>query len=113
MSIDEFDRCVHVPVVIDQPLNVVDLRGGNPISMGIPTDAVRARSHRGGQRVSLSLHRHPNHPDGIYYSSRLNEEENIAIHDRAIHKLRAGPRRRLSECSELSTVLDRYHIATV
>jgi hypothetical protein len=113
IPLDELDRYVHVPITIDQPLDVVDLRGGNPITMGIPTDAVRARSHRHGQHVSLSLYRHQDRPDGICYSSRLNEEGNLAIYDRAVHKLRAGPRRRISHCDALASVLDRYRIVMV
>jgi hypothetical protein len=113
IPLDELDRYVHVPITIDQPLDVVDLRGGNPITMGIPTDAVRARSHRHGRQVSLSLYRHQDRPDGICYSSRLNEEENLAIYDRAVHKLRAGPRRKLDHCDALAPVLDRYRIVMV
>jgi hypothetical protein len=79
----------------------------------IPTDAVRASSHRLGQALSLSLYRHPDLPNGVCYSSRLNEEENLAIYDRDIHKLRAAPRRKLSECTELAEVFDQYRIAIV
>jgi hypothetical protein len=57
----------------------VDLRGGNAITMGIPADAVRACSHRHGRRTSLALYSHRDGPDGIYYPSRLNQDENIAV----------------------------------
>ncbi len=113
LSIDELDRYVHVPIIVDQPLNVVDLRGGNPLTIGIPTDAVRARTHRDGQRVSLSFYQHPDRPNVICYSSRLNDDENLAIYDRAVPRLSAGPRRKLTECDEMATILDRYRIAIV
>jgi len=109
----DLDRYVHVEVVVRAPLELVDLRGGNAIVMGISTDAVRARSHLSGRRTSLALYQHPDRPDGICYPSRLNQDENIAIYDRAVHKLDARPRRRLSRCPELAPVLDRYRIAIV
>ena len=109
----ELDRYVHVAVTVREPLQMVDLRGGNPIRMGIPTDAVRAQSHRHGRRVSLALYLHADRPDGILYPSRLNEDENIAVYDRAVSKLSAGRRRKLIDCPELAPVLDRYRIAIV
>jgi hypothetical protein len=110
VSLDELHRYVHVPIIVESPLNLVDLQGGNAIAMGIPTDALRASSHRAGQRVSLSLYRHPEHPDGISYTSRLNEGDNFAVFDHAIPKLRAGPRRAIDHCPELAPLLDRYRI---
>ncbi len=58
---------------------MVGLRGGNAITMGIPTDAAHARSQRHGGRVSLALYTHADTPDGIRYMSRLNQDENIAV----------------------------------
>lgn len=106
-------RFVHVAITVREDLEVVDLRGGNPITMGIPTDAVRARRHALGQKLSLELYRHPDSIDGLCYPSRLNQDENVAVYDRAIHKLIAGPRRHLDQCPELTPVFDRYRIATV
>ena len=113
LSSRELQRYVHVEIVVREPLELADLRAGNAITMGIPTDAIRARSHREGQRTSLALYVHPDRPDGICYSSRLNQHENIAVYDRAIHKLSPGPTRRLSRCPELAPVLDRYRIAVL
>jgi len=109
----ELDRYVHVEIKVREPLGMVDLRAGNATKMGIPTDAVRAHSHHHGRRMSLALYTHPDTPDGIYYPSRLNQDENIAVYDRAVQKLAAGPTRRLSQCPELASVLDRYRIAIV
>jgi hypothetical protein len=104
---------VHVAIEVREDLEVVDLRGGNPIVMGIPTDAIRARAHARGQKLSLALYQHADRHDGLYYPSRLNQDENLAVYDRAIHKLTAGPRRHLDQCPELAAVLDRYRIAIV
>jgi hypothetical protein len=59
------------------------------------------------------LHGHPDHPDGLCYPSRLNGNDNIAVYDRALHKLSAGARRRLTACPELAPLLTRYRIAIV
>jgi hypothetical protein len=103
----------HVAITVRAALDVVDLRGGSAIAMGLPTNALRAQSHRQGQKVSLALYRHADSPDGIWYPSRLNGDENIALYDRAVSKLSAGPRRSLGSCPELAPILDRYRIAIV
>jgi hypothetical protein len=103
----------HVAITVREDLDVVDLRGGNPIKMGIPTDAVRAQKHAFGQKLGLELYRHSGFVDGLCYPSRLNQDENVAVYDRAVHKLIAGPRRRLDQCPELAPVFDRYRIAFV
>ncbi len=104
---------VHVPVIVQASLTLVDLRGGGCIAMGIPTDAIGATSHRIARRTSLALYRHPDGVDGICYPSRLNGADNLAIYDRAVTKLRAGPRRVLRECPELAPVLGFYRLALI
>jgi hypothetical protein len=111
LSATDLDAYVHVAITVTTPLDLVDLRAGNLITMGIPTDAVRAQSHRLGQRISRVLHDHSDQPDGLCYSSRLNGDDNAAVYDRAISKLSAGARRKLSVCPELAPVLNRYRIA--
>jgi len=113
LSSRDLDVYVHVAITVQEPLRMVDLRAGNMIIMGIPTDAVRAQSHRLGQRISRVLHDHPLRPDGLCYPSRLNGGDSIAVYDRAVPKLIAGPRRRLSACPELASILNRYRIAIV
>lgn len=75
LSIEKLTQYVHVPITVVRPLNLVDLRGGNPIVMGIPTDAVRAHSQNEGRRASLTFYKHPDQPDGIRYPSRSNEQK--------------------------------------
>ena len=113
LSADDLDAFVHVPITVTAALSVVDLRGGSAVALGVPINAVRASSHRVGQRASLAAYQRPDQPDGIWYPSRLNGDDNIAIYDRAVHKLMAGPRRKLILCPELAGVLDAYRVAVV
>jgi hypothetical protein len=103
----DLDDYVHVHFTVQARLDLVDLRGGNAVGLGMPTDAVRATSQSLGQRASLAIYR----LDGIWYPSRLNGDENLAVYDRAVPKLSAGPRRKLSTCPELAPVLDAYRVA--
>jgi hypothetical protein len=113
LSESDLDDYVHVSVRTEQSLDVVDLRAGAGVALGLPTDALRAKSHRLGQRASLALHEHPVRPDGIWYPSRLNGEDNLAVYDRALPKLSAGLRRQLRTCPELASVLNRYRLTLV
>jgi hypothetical protein len=103
----------HVAITARAPLDLVDLRGGSAVAMGLPTNALRARSHRQSQKVSLALYEHADCPAGIWHPSRLNGDENVAPYDRTVSKLSAGPRRSLESCPELAPILDRYRIAIV
>jgi hypothetical protein len=70
------------------PLHLVDLRGDGCVRMGIPSDVSRSANQALARRWSLALYQHPSQPDGIIYPSRLNENTNLAIYDRAVSKLR-------------------------
>jgi hypothetical protein len=113
LSPDDLDDYVHVHVTLQARLNLVDLRGGNAIALGVPTDAVRASSHRLSQRASLAVYRRADRLDGFWYPSRLNGDDNLAVYDRAVPKLSAGPRRKLSMCPELAPILDAYRVALI
>jgi hypothetical protein len=113
LSASDLDAYVHVLVTAAGALNLLDLRGGNAIAMGVPTNAVRASSHRRGQRASVAAHDRPERLDGIWYPSRLNDDENLAIYGRSIGKLSAGPRRTLTTCPEMAPILNIYHVALV
>jgi hypothetical protein len=107
------DDYVHVAVTTLKPLDLVDLRAGAAVALGLPTNALRAASHRLGQRASLALYQHPDRLDGIWYPSRLNGDENLAVYDRAVPNLSAGPRRSLRTCPDLASVLNRYRVVIV
>src|SRR5262249_14709008 len=68
-------------------LYLVDLRGDGCVRMGIPSDVPRRANQALARRWSLAFYEHPSQPDGVIYSSRLNEATNLAIYDRAIGKL--------------------------
>jgi hypothetical protein len=113
LSRSDLDDYVHVRVTVQARLKLVDLRGGNAVALGVPTDAVRASSHRLGQRASLAIYRRADRLDGIWYPSRLNGDNNLAVYDRAVPKLSAGPRRKLGLCPELAPILTAYRIALI
>jgi hypothetical protein len=113
LSAADLDDYVHVPVTMTRPVNVIDLRGGQAVALGVPTNTIRASTHSLGQRASLAAYLRADSPDGLWYPSRLNGGENLAIYDRAIGALSAGPRRKLSACVELGSILDTYRVALV
>ena len=51
----ELEQLMCAEIVTARPLNLVDLRGDNLVKMGVPTDAVRASSHRLGQKMVAPL----------------------------------------------------------
>jgi hypothetical protein len=113
LSAKDLDDYVHVHVTVQARLDLVDLRGGNAVALGVPTNAVRASSHRLGQRASLAVYQRAGPLDGILYPSRLNGDENLAVFDRAVVKLSAGTRRKLGICPELAPILTAYRVALV
>lgn len=110
----ELDLWSCADIVVAAPLRLVELRGDAPARMGIPSDALRASSHGLGQAWSAALWSHDERPDGLIYSSRLNEDTNVVIYDRALPKLRATANPRLLECrSELASVLRDLAVALI
>jgi hypothetical protein len=61
----------------------------------------------------LAVYKHADGVDGIWYPSRLNGDENLAVYDRAVPKLAAGARRKLGICTELAPILTAYRVALV
>jgi hypothetical protein len=61
--------------VVQASLNLVDLRGGNAVALGVPTYTVRVSSYRLGQRASVAVYRRADLFDGVSYPSRLNDDE--------------------------------------
>lgn len=85
--------CAEIAVVSE--LKLVNLTGDGPLKMGVPSDVAGARDQTLAQQWSAAFHAHPDRVDGVYYPSRLNEERNIALCDRALHKVRVGRTPRL------------------
>jgi hypothetical protein len=72
------------------PIPLLDLRASGPVELGVPTDVVRAKSHRMGRRFSEALY--AQFPDicGVIYSSRFTERTCVAVYDRAVPFLTAS-----------------------
>jgi hypothetical protein len=77
----------YAEIVVTSSLSLVDLRGDGRIRMGIPSDVVGSTRQARARAWSVAFYDHPAARDGIIYSSRLNEETNLAVSDRAIAKL--------------------------
>lgn len=74
-------------IEVGEALKLVDLREDGAIRLGVPSDVAGAASQALSRAWSLAFYEHPDQPDGVIYPSRLNEETNLAIYDRAISKL--------------------------
>lgn len=94
-------------------LRLVDLRGDGPVRMGIPSDVVSASSQTLARAWSLALHAHPAQVDGIIYPSRLNEQHNLAIFDRAISALTCSASVPLLRAPGIVAALDDLRVALV
>lgn len=102
-------------IQLRQPLVLVKLTGSGPSAMKIPTDAVKGSSHKLGQALSRAIWEHSDVVDGLIYRSRLNDDHiNIAIYDRARHKLRTSKKVALVDCkSRLASIFDELGISSV
>jgi hypothetical protein len=108
----ELEETSCAEVVCGPNLRLADLRGDGAVQMGVPTDAVRASDQALGQAWALAFQQHDVTPDGLIYSSRLNGEDNIALFDRAIPKVRVasvGPL--LDRRTELAAVIRTLGLA--
>ena len=104
--------CAEIEVAAE--LHLVDLTGDGALMMGVPSDVVGARDHTMAQLWSVAFHAHPDFVDGIYYPSRLNEERNIALYDRALTKLKTTAAPRLIECrGPLAAIIDEFNLSIV
>jgi len=92
-------------------LYLVDLRRDGCVRMGIPSDVPRRANQVLARRWSLAFYEHPSQPDGIIYSSRLNEDTNLAIYGRAIVKLRVVDNMELISAPGFAEVLDNVRVA--
>jgi hypothetical protein len=113
--IGEIELCQrrYAEIVVTSTLRLVDLRGDGPIRMGIPSDVVGATRQRPARAWSVLFHDHPIAPDGIIYPSRLNEEINLAIYDRAVSKLAVHRVFSLIDAPGLAGVLNGLRVALV
>jgi RES domain len=82
--------------------------------MGIPTDTARASKQHLGRAWSSAFWSHDTKPDGIIYKSRMNNDTNIAIYDRALTKLTAIRTSRLVDLrSDLASIIKDFNLAII
>lgn len=109
----ELDARRFAEIGLRDPLRLLDLREDGPVRMGIPSDVVRGRTQSLARRWSVAFHDHPAKVDGIIYPSRLNNEVNLAIYDRAIVKLEPLRSCALKRAPGLADVLDDFLVSLV
>jgi RES domain len=93
LFIEEFQDWVVVQLRTILPLQVVDLRKGGCLKLGISTEIAGAKGFEEAQQFAQFLHDNSKF-DGILYSSRLTGRNCVAIFNRAV----------LSRLSDLRTV---------
>jgi len=110
----ELEQLMCAEVTTARPLNLVDLRGDSPLKMGVPTDAIRASSHRLGQKWSLAFWLHKQRPHGVVYPSRLNEEIKLALYDVALPNVSVSRSRPFLEYrAEVAALIRDFKLAIV
>jgi hypothetical protein len=103
----------YAEIAIARELTLVDLRGDAAIRMGVPSDVVRGSQQSLSRWWSVAFHEHPQKPDGIIYSSRLNAETSLAVYDRAIAKLAVTRVTPLIAARGLANILTDLRVALV
>lgn len=104
---------VFAEIEVTSPLQMVDLRDDSAIKMGVPTDVGKATEQELAREWSAAFHEHANKPDGIIYPSRLNNQTNLAVFDRAISKLSEVRRMKLIDAPGFTDMLDDFEIGIV
>ena len=107
----ELRSCRYAQIESLSSLHLVDLRGDGCVRMGIPSDVPRSTNQALARRWSLAFYQHPSQADGIIYPSRLNNDTNLAIYDRAVMKLRAIGTTKLIRAPGFAEVLDDLRVA--
>jgi len=103
----------YAEIIVASSLRLVDLRGDGPIRMGIPSDVVGSSRQALARTWSMAFYEHPEVPDGIIYPSRLNEDTNLAVYDRAIAKLSVERTLSLMKAPGFADVLNSLKVALV
>lgn len=109
----ELAQLRYTEIIVRSPLRLVDLRGDGPLRMGVPSDVAGSTRQGPARQWSLAFYEHQIKPDGILYPSRLNEDTNLAVYNRAILKLVADRRFRLIEAPGFADVLNGLKVALI
>lgn len=113
VSMRELNQRRFAEITVRQPLALVDLTGNGAVRMGVPSDVCGATDQTLARQWSLAFHEHPQQPDGIAYLSRLNNDLNVAVYDRAIAKLDAEGTALLPDAPGFPRLLDAFGLALV
>lgn len=98
-----------------RPLALVDVfSSGGRRYTGMPTDVVRASSHRPSRVYSLGFHKNDVHPDGLLFPSRFDGTPNLLVYDRALQSCLRPVGEPLSLLDiDLGEILVNLHVAVV
>lgn len=92
-------------------LRLINLDDDGAVRMGIPTDVLRGRGQALARKWSLAIYDHPAAVDGILYPSRLNNQTNIALYDRAVGKIVPRITHDLDHAPGIAAVLNDFFVA--
>jgi hypothetical protein len=109
----ELDARISSTIALKRDLRLIDLRDDGPVRMGIPTDVVRAQSQVLARAWSVAIYEHPAAVDGILFPSRLNNQHNLAIYDRAVDGLESISTVPLLRARGFASVLNELKVALV
>lgn len=101
-----------VTEVSSGPINVLDLRTTGSLLLGISTDITSAKLQDEARQFSQMLYDETD-LDGIFYRSRLTGEDCLAVYDRGVAKLTAGPVVDLLTIADLIPGLKRFNIELI
>jgi len=110
---DEIEARALAEVMVSRPLRLVDLSGEGLAHIGAD-DRLTSSNYATSQAWALSLHEHPEQPDGLYYRARHDPSRLCAaIFGRAEGALAATDRGPLSDpphVSLMADILDTYRL---
>lgn len=110
----ELEALICAEIEVAHDLRLIDLCGDAGVRMGVATDVVGARDQTLSRLWSEAFHEHPDTVDGVYYPSRLNEERNIALYDRALAKVLAVRTPALTDCRDaLADIIRAFDLEIV
>ncbi|KQV58706.1 MULTISPECIES: RES family NAD+ phosphorylase [unclassified Caulobacter] len=95
------------------PLRLLDLTGLGPTQLGVKTDALFARNQKAGRSFSAEIYEQAPTLDGLIYTSRHSREECVAVYDRGVGKLTAGPVHPLMMLSALVPALSDLNVRLI
>jgi hypothetical protein len=94
-------------------LRLLDLTGLGPTQLGVKTDTLLARNQKAGRGFSAELYDQAPTLDGLIYTSRHSRKDCIAVYDRGVGKLTAGPVHPLMTLTALVPALTDLNVGLI